>query len=397
MRIPRVTGARFRDESYLEGAHPAIIVDALEPWRIAERWSPLYLANLLGDRKVPVSVSEDGRYDYRAAQYSANASFTTREMAFSAAVKAMLSDTSGQHFYIMQQSLPERFPELLANLTLPGCVGPHKPMQINLWLGRATVTPLHFDFANNFFAQLHGEKEFLLYAPEDSRYLYPLPPSAAMAHVSLVDVDEPDYERFAEFRQATALRLLLQPGELLFLPAFWWHHVRCADISVSVNLWTAPTLRQFVSCRNGERFLYKMYAADRLAGFRDDWLRAQNLNFVSAAALMLDNGRSWAGCVLALAGFDEILGDLRGFALSRPRGCPLDRLAEDMDRACRQLEAEGRFARFRDVIETVPLLAQQTANFADDAVSIGEVARLLECLRALPRTHHSTHGPRAGG
>jgi ribosomal protein L16 Arg81 hydroxylase len=37
------------------------------------------------------------------------------------------------------------------------------------------------------------------------------------------------------FRQATVINLILQPGEVLFMPVGWWHHVRALDVSVTVS------------------------------------------------------------------------------------------------------------------------------------------------------------------
>ena len=61
-----------------------------------------------------------------------------------------------------------------------------------------------------------------------------------MNYLSYVDCDNPDYERFPKFRQAVALEGILEPGEMLFLPAGWWHQVRSMDLAISVNFWWEP-------------------------------------------------------------------------------------------------------------------------------------------------------------
>lgn len=41
---------------------------------------------------------------------------------------------------------------------------------------------------------------------------------------------------------APCLEATLEPGDILFLPAFWWHNVVSLDASISVNYWWRPPL-----------------------------------------------------------------------------------------------------------------------------------------------------------
>lgn len=49
--------------------------------------------------------------------------------------------------------------------------------------------------------------------------------------------DAPDYQRFPDARGVTFLRVLLQAGDLLFLPEGWFHQVESVSTSLSVNFW----------------------------------------------------------------------------------------------------------------------------------------------------------------
>jgi jumonji domain-containing protein 7 len=180
----------------------------------------------------------------------------------------------------------------------------------------------------------------------------------------------------------------MNAGELLFLPAFWWHHVQAADVAVSVNFWWSPQLRQVLESPNATRALPNFYRMDRLAEFKRTFLLPAQLNFLTAAELFLNNGKTWAACVLTLAAFDEWARDHDDFyRVDRPSGCRLSALSDDLRPICAAIAADERMLpQHRHVIESVPSLASQVAQFLSDTRTEREkVAALLEIMVALRR------------
>jgi ribosomal protein L16 Arg81 hydroxylase len=86
---------------------------------------------------------------------------------------------------------------------------------------------LHYDFLEShaYLAQIVGKKRCTLFSPEDSAALYD----------GKVNVDAPDFDKFPLLRDATAYECTLEPGELLFMPHRWWHHVVGLEKSITVN------------------------------------------------------------------------------------------------------------------------------------------------------------------
>jgi hypothetical protein len=122
-----------------------------------------------------------------------------------------------------------------------------------LWLGNAFLTPAHIDELDNLACVVGGRRRFTLFPPEQVHNLYigPLDLTPAGAPISLVSLKAPDFERFPRFRDALAAAQVadLEPGDALFIPAVWWHHVESFDaVNILVNYWW-----QQPSAASGER------------------------------------------------------------------------------------------------------------------------------------------------
>ncbi|MGZ8338955.1 MAG: cupin-like domain-containing protein [Telluria sp.] len=105
------------------------------------------------------------------------------------------------------------------------------------WLGPAgTVTPLHCDYDDNIFAQIWGTKRIFLSPPHHDEFLYPNEANAILFG-SPFDPEAPDFDKFPLARQATIIEVIMNPGELLYVPAGWYHQVRALTFSLSSNRW----------------------------------------------------------------------------------------------------------------------------------------------------------------
>jgi len=105
------------------------------------------------------------------------------------------------------------------------------------WLGPAgTVTPLHCDYDDNIFAQALGTKRIFLAPPHHDEFLYTREANPVL-HGSPFDPESPDYDRYPLARQAALVECTVSPGEMLYVPAGWYHQVRALAFSLSVNRW----------------------------------------------------------------------------------------------------------------------------------------------------------------
>lgn len=107
-----------------------------------------------------------------------------------------------------------------------------KHSSINIWMGQPhVIAHCHYDAYHNFFAQLYGRKRFTLFRPTEWPGLYPYPflhPSHAQAQVNMSN--DTSISLFPAVRRLEGYQVLLEPGDLLYMPPLWFHHVEAVDV-----------------------------------------------------------------------------------------------------------------------------------------------------------------------
>lgn len=117
----------------------------------------------------------------------------------------------------------------------------------SFWLGNRTRISAHYDFPDNLACVIAGERRVTLFPPDQVGNLYvgPVDRTPSGQAISMVDLANPDLTRFPRFAEAArhARTAWLTPGDALFIPSMWWHHVEAtAPFNVLVNYWwcTSP-------------------------------------------------------------------------------------------------------------------------------------------------------------
>ncbi len=105
------------------------------------------------------------------------------------------------------------------------------------WIGsKNTGLGLHRDLVDNFLYQIKGAKKVYLFSPGESDYLYPVEFGGnPFYEPSSVNMFSPDLEKHPVYPQAKGIQCELIPGDMLYLPAGWWHCIRNLEVSWSLN------------------------------------------------------------------------------------------------------------------------------------------------------------------
>jgi jumonji domain-containing protein 7 len=336
--IMTVTRAEFAPE-HTHACEPILITDGLMDWPAQQRWSPETLRALAGETIVELQASRSGvwRWNPDGSVSDPKDQFSMGKMPFAAAADRIVAEEAGvPKYYVPQLSIGLNFPQLLSDLRFPSYEArvfnlwytfpKFARSTTNLWFGSGgTVTSLHFDLSNNLYAQVYGSKTMTLFGPEQDAALYRHPKECKMPHFSFVDVDKPDYDAFPRFREARPLRVTLRPGQMLFMPAFWWHHVKSESMSISVNQWFHPSLHQM----NGPfawSLLVGAFKRDRFADARSH-LELDDVGLVQLALDQLEMSPP-LGVLLASVAAGEAVGRAAPGVLAGGR---LQRLQERLD------------------------------------------------------------------
>lgn len=216
---------------------PAVITGVPEQHALKIfRFSPEYLEQEIGDLEFPVLSTETSFLSYER---------DTESMKFKDFVTRTFRGEIGSTKYYFKNPTKVLPAGLDDSESITGLQRffVDAPMR-NLWISRGTITVgLHFDAAENLNIQIRGRKSFMLYPPGVSGY-YPFPMFSQTAHISRVFREGPDLDaaRFPRFDPGKGQEVILEEGEILYLPAYWWHQVTSlGEVNVNLNTWSLPS------------------------------------------------------------------------------------------------------------------------------------------------------------
>lgn len=217
---------QFLHEFYAPG-RPVVIKGAMADWPALARWTPDYLADLIGEALVEFQGGRDGAGDYELMKDRHRRRAPFRQFI------ALARDGGNDAYLTAYNSAANgaALAPLQADLGHPDAYLSRAPGM--LWIGGAgAFTPLHFDLTNNMLAQVTGAKQIILIPPSQTRHL------AHDRHVFSDVHDITDPERIALYPAARDLlryEVRLTPGDLLFIPIGWWHQVRSESFSTMLT------------------------------------------------------------------------------------------------------------------------------------------------------------------
>ena len=216
-------------EQYYSANKPVILCDMMNEWKALDTWTPEYLKGKCGDVMVEISADRNKNPSYETEDGKHR-----KVVRFGDFIDMVEKGGETNDYYLTARNEFFKNPDVMKLLDdmviFPQYLNPQENWMF-LWYGpKGTYTPLHHDSMNIFMAQVKGRKNIKLVPSTEMDLVY-----NHWGVYSNVNLEEPDYERFPKLRDATVLDVMLNPGEVLFLPAGWWHSVRSLDMSITVT------------------------------------------------------------------------------------------------------------------------------------------------------------------
>jgi ribosomal protein L16 Arg81 hydroxylase len=211
-----------------------ILTGEMAGWPALTRWTPDYLKERLGDRPVEYQGGRAAN-----ARFEMEKDVHRRQAPFAAFMDEISQPGAGNDAYITAYN-SDRNAETLSLLhedmrPLGKFLDPSAQHANGMmWIGPAgTVTSLHHDLTNNFIAQVVGRKRLKILPAAEVGKLY----NSRHVFSDIPDVEAPnlDLALHPRLAGARAYEVVLEPGEIIFMPLAWWHQVKSLEFSVTVT------------------------------------------------------------------------------------------------------------------------------------------------------------------
>lgn len=201
-----------------------------------------YLAAHRRDRSFPVNIGAEGGGDRLFYDEAMAMNFTMAQAPFEAILDRIAASEDRPDapvIYLSSIDMGDYFSGLREANRLP--LGARRPIE-SIWIGTRTRVAAHSDVPDNLAVCAVGRRRFTLFPPDQFANLYPGPleNNPGGRAVSMVDLRAPDFAAYPRFREALKQAQVaeLEPGDALFVPSLWWHHVEgLAPFNVMVNYW----------------------------------------------------------------------------------------------------------------------------------------------------------------
>ena len=233
-RVAGISPETFRT-NYLKPQKPVIITDLSHKWPAYTKWTWDHFKELVGKHevgvynniragaRVPVN-GDDGRMlfgDYIDLIRKGPAELRIFLFNIFKAAPGIVKDFDFPHAYL--KNVLTRYPMLFVG-------------------GEGSIAHMHYDIdmSHIFHTQFLGRKRVLLFANDQSRFIYRMPGTVESA-ASFVDWDRGvDENRFPALKYAHAYHTILEHGDTLFMPSGYWHHMQYIDSGFAMSLRAIP-------------------------------------------------------------------------------------------------------------------------------------------------------------
>lgn len=222
---------------HMQSSRPVVLRGAASHWPAIKAWTFSSLGAMFGDQRVRVRGSDSALDVFFGGQ-------PEREMTFSQYLKEILdAKREGPRPYLgnlwlNHPQMEAAVLKLFDDFQFADYFSDETDFQVRVWLaGQGQRSTIHNDSYENLNAQVVGNKRFLLFPPDAHDLLYPQKINDGL-WASPVDPQAPQLESYPRFAELSGFDCLLQPGDVLYIPKFWWHQALSESACINLNCWS---------------------------------------------------------------------------------------------------------------------------------------------------------------
>jgi hypothetical protein len=228
-RRANLSHAEFVRE-YRTPNRPVILTDATNHWPALGTFTPEFFRAKHGHRRVKI-----GDHTYTLGEFIDLLSASTADKPAPYPCKL---DLRGEYADLVPDVSPRydlSFPDRThSRLLARRFIGGLDDLEIFVGGPGGEFPYLHYDYLGlyAYINMVYGEKEFIIFPPDQAPHLYIDEQSSWRSRVA--NVFQPDFDRYPDLANAASVVEVLGPGETLFIPCGWWHSARSKTVSISV-------------------------------------------------------------------------------------------------------------------------------------------------------------------
>lgn len=232
------------------GQHPVVLKNLVRYWPIIDHgfvgFDSVADYLLKYDQGKPFQAmiapaSAKRRLFYSADMKGFNFDRMNGELSEALKILKVLSEVNdaAPSFYIGSKSIAEYLSGMEIETRINGMGVDTDP---TIWISNQAIVATHNDYSENIACVAVGRRRFTLFPPDQEENLYLGPPDLTPAGrpISLVDLNSPDFNKYPLFSGAlkTSQVAELEPGDAIYIPTSWWHHVEALDnFNILINFW----------------------------------------------------------------------------------------------------------------------------------------------------------------
>lgn len=239
---------------YVKTQKPVVVEQLTADWPAYEKWNLEYIRQVAGEKTVPL-------YDDRPVSHKDGFNEAHAKMKMSDYIDLLLREPTNYRIFLY--NLMKEVPSLARDFRWPD-IGLRLVKQLPMLFfgGANSKVFMHFDidYSNILHFHFHGVKQCVLFAPDQTKYLYKVP--HALISREDIDFDNPDFGKWPALKHAHGLVTTLRHGEMLYMPEGYWHYMKYVTPGFSMSLRAFPR-----SIANMSKAVYNVFVMRHFDNF----------------------------------------------------------------------------------------------------------------------------------